>query len=266
MKFEIFTLFPGYFAGPFGSSIIHRAQASGAVEIGLHDIRDWTNDTHRTCDDYPYGGGAGMVMKAEPIAAALENVLGYDAGDVEQPVPPPCTVIHLSPGGRTLTHEIAVELASHERLALLCGHYEGIDERAVSLLTTEAISIGDYVLTGGEAAAVILVDAVTRLLPGVLGNDESARNESFAHGLLEAPHYTRPASWRGFDVPKVLLSGDHAAVDKWRIREGMRHTLQHRPELLDALLYGGKLSQDELAILGEILTEYGHQLIRNTEP
>jgi tRNA (guanine37-N1)-methyltransferase len=256
MKFEIFTLFPDYFSGPFGSSILHRAQASGSLEIGLHDIRDWTTDQHRTADDAPYGGGAGMVMKAEPIAAALENVLGYDAGDVEQPVSPPCPVIHLSPRGRTLTHEIAVELAGHERLALLCGHYEGIDERAVQLMTTDAISIGDYVLTGGEAAAVILVDAVTRLLPGVLGNADSAKFDSFADGLLEASHYTRPASWRGYDVPKVLLSGDHGAVAKWRTREGMRHTLQHRPELLDALLYGDRLNADELKILGEVLSEY----------
>jgi tRNA (guanine37-N1)-methyltransferase len=258
MKFEIFTLFPGYFDGPFSSSIMHRAQQSGAVEVGLHDIRDWTDDPHRTCDDAPYGGGAGMVMKAEPIAAALENVLGYDAGDVDQPAAPPCPVIHLSPRGRTLTHEIALELSGHKRLALLCGHYEGIDERAVQLLTTDAISIGDYVLTGGEAAAVVITDAVTRLLPGVLGNDDSAKYDSFAEGLLEAPHYTRPASWRGFEVPKVLLGGDHGAVAKWRTHEGMRHTLRHRPELLDALLYGDKLSKAELAILGEVLTEYGH--------
>lgn len=256
MKFEIFTLFPGYFAGPFTSSILHRAQGSGALEIGLHDIRDWTDDPHRSCDDYPYGGGAGMVMKAEPIASALESVLGYEAGDVEDAKTPPCPVIHLSPRGRTLTHEIATELASHERIALLCGHYEGIDERAVSLLTTDTISIGDYVLTGGEAAAVIIVDAVTRLLPGVLGNDESAKYDSFAQGLLEASHYTRPASWRGFDVPKVLLSGDHGAVEKWRMYEGMRHTLRRRPDLLDALLYSDRLSGEELEVLGQVLSEY----------
>ena len=257
MKFEIFTLFPGYFQGPFSSSILHRAQGSGALEISLHDIRDWTSDAHRTCDDYPYGGGAGMVMKAEPIAAALESTLGYAAGDVDNRNVPPCPVIHLTPQGRTLTHEVAVELSQYPRIALLCGHYEGIDERAVQLLTTDAISIGDYVLTGGEAAAVILVDCVARLLPGVLGNNESAINDSFADGLLEAPHYTRPASWRGFDVPKVLLSGDHGAVEKWRLREGMRHTLKHRPDLLDKLLYSDKLNTVELEILGQVLAEYG---------
>ena len=259
MKFEIFTLFPGYFSGPFENSIMNRARISGAVEINLHDIRDWTSDAHRTCDDYPYGGGAGMVMKAEPIAAALENVLAYNAGDIEGRCQPPCPVIHLSPRGRTLTHEVAMELAAEKRIALLCGHYEGIDERAVQLLTTDAISIGDYVLTGGEAAAVILVDAITRLLPGALGNDESAKFDSFSQGMLEAPHYTRPSSWRGFDVPKVLLSGDHGAVSKWRIHEGMRHTLQSRPDLLDKLLYGDRLSAVELEILGKVLSEYGDE-------
>lgn len=261
MKFDIFTLFPGYFEGPFNNSILHRARLSGAVEINLHDIRDWTTDPHRTCDDYPYGGGAGMVMKAEPIAAVLENVLAYNAGDVDRRNEPPCPVIHLSPRGRTLTHDIALELASHERIALLCGHYEGIDERAVELLTTDAISVGDYVLTGGEPAAVVLVDTVARLLPGVLGNDDSAKYDSFAQGLLEAPHFTRPASWRGFDVPKVLLSGDHGAVEKWRTREGMRHTLINRPALLDVLLYGDRLSAAELEILGQVLSEYGDKNI-----
>jgi tRNA (guanine37-N1)-methyltransferase len=256
MKFEIFTLFPGYFAGPFQSSIMQRAQASGVLDIGLHDIRAWTSDAHHTADDYPYGGGAGMVLKAEPIAAALENVLGYGAGDVEHSQSPPCPVIHLSPRGRTLSHEVTVELSGHERIALLCGHYEGIDERAVQLLTTDSISIGDYVLTGGEAAAVVIVDAVTRLLPGVLGNDQSAKYDSFAQGLLEAPHYTRPSSWRGFEVPKVLLSGDHSAVEKWRTREGMRHTLLRRPDLLDALLYSDRLSAEELEVLGQVLGEY----------
>lgn len=258
MKFEIFTLFPGYFAGPFASSILQRAQTNGALEIGLHDIRDWTNDPHRTADDAPYGGGAGMVMKAEPIAAAIENVLGYDAGEVEQPALPPCPVIHLSPRGRTLNHEIALELSEHERIALVCGHYEGIDERAIQLLATDAISIGDYVLTGGEAAAAVLVDAVARLLPGVLGNEASAKSDSFSAGLLEAPHYTRPASWRGYDVPKILLSGDHGEVAKWRTREGMRHTLRLRPELLDTLLYGDRLNAQELEILGQVLSEYGN--------
>lgn len=256
MRFDLFTLFPEYFAGPFSSSILRRAQEAGVLQIGLHDIRNWTTDKHNTCDDYPYGGGAGMVMKAEPLAAALESVLGYDAGDVEHRNSPPCRVIYLSPHGRTLTHEVAIELSQESRLALICGHYEGVDERALELMTTDAISIGDYVLTGGEPAAAVLVDCVARLLPGVLGNEQSAQSESFSEGLLEAPQYTRPASWRGFDVPKVLLSGHHGEVEKWRLREGMRKTLEHRPDLLDALLYGDRLNAAELKILGQVLSEY----------
>ncbi len=256
MRFEIFTLFPEYFDGPFNSSILKRAQKSGVLQFGIHNIRNWASDKHNRCDDYPYGGGAGMVMKAEPLASALEDVLTYDAGDVEHRNSPPCRVIFLSPHGRTLTHEIATELATEERLALVCGHYEGVDERALDLLTTDSISVGDYVLTGGEPAAAILVDCVSRLLPGVLGNEESAQSESFSEGLLEAPHYTRPASWRGYDVPKVLLSGHHGEVEKWRLREGMRKTLQHRPDLMDAALYGDNLSADELKILGQVLSEF----------
>jgi tRNA (guanine37-N1)-methyltransferase len=256
MRFEIFTLFPEYFDGPLHSSILKRAQESGVLQFGIHNIRDWADDKHNRCDDYPYGGGAGMVMKAAPLASALESVLTYDAGDVEHRNAPPCPVVFLSPHGRTLTHKIATELTQEERLALVCGHYEGVDERALDLLTTDAISVGDYVLTGGEPAAAILVDCVARLLPGVLGNEESAQSESFADGLLEAPHYTRPASWRGYDVPKVLLSGHHGEVEKWRLREGMKKTLQHRPDLLDAILYGGNLSADELKILGQVLSEF----------
>jgi tRNA (guanine37-N1)-methyltransferase len=256
MRFEIFTLFPEYFDGPLHSSILKRAQESGVLQFGIHNIRDWADDKHNRCDDYPYGGGAGMVMKAAPLAAALESVLTYDAGDVEHRNAPPCRVVFLSPHGRTLTHKIATELAQEDRLALVCGHYEGVDERALDLLTTDAISVGDYVLTGGEPAAAILVDCVARLLPGVLGNEESAQSESFSDGLLEAPHYTRPSSWRGYDVPKVLLSGHHGEVEKWRLREGMKKTLQHRPDLLDAILYSDNLSADELKILGQVLSEF----------
>lgn len=260
MRFEIFTLFPEYFDGPFRSSILKRAQVSGVLQINLHDVRNWAQDKHNTCDDYPYGGGAGMVMKAEPLAAAIEDVIGYDAGNSQLRNAPPCPVIYLSPHGRTLTHEVAVELSLHPQIALVCGHYEGVDERALKLLTTDAISIGDYVLTGGEPAAAVLVDSVSRLLSGVLGNEESAQNESFANGLLEAPQYTRPAQWRGFEVPEVLLSGHHAEVEKWRVREGMRQTLQQRPDLLDALLYGDQLSADELEILGQVLGDFGSNL------
>lgn len=254
MRFDIFTLFPDYFSGPFSSSILRRAQQSGTLQIALHNIRDWAEDVHRTCDDAPYGGGAGMVMKAAPLAAALESVLEYDAGGAANSQSPPCRVIFLSPHGRTLTHEVAIELAQDSRIALLCGHYEGVDERVLSHMATEEISIGDYVLTGGEPAAAVVVDCVARLLPGVLGNETSIQNESFATGLLEAPHYTRPANWRGFEVPPVLLSGNHAEIENWRMREGMIKTLRQRPDLLDALLYGDKLNAEELKILGQVLS------------
>ncbi len=255
MRFEIFTLFPDYFQGPFSSSILKRAQQSGVLELGLHNIRDWTTDRHHVCDDAPYGGGAGMVMKAQPLAEAIESGLEYDAGDAENPQSPPCPVIFLSPHGRTLTHQVATELSQHPRVALLCGHYEGVDERVLNLFATDAISVGDYVLTGGEPAAAVLVDCIARLLPGVLGNESSAQNESFADGLLEAPQYTRPANWRGFDVPAVLTSGHHGAVDIWRLRQGMTKTLRHRPDLLDALLYSDRLNADELKILGQVLSD-----------
>ena len=253
MRFDIFTLFPDYFRGPFSSSILKRAQESGVLQIGLHNIRDWTMDRHHVCDDAPYGGGAGMVMKAFPVAAAMESVLEYDAGDAASPQSPPCRVIYLSPHGRTLTHEVAIELSHSSRIALLCGHYEGVDERVLSLMATEEISIGDYVLTGGEPAAAVLVDCVARLLPGVLGNETSIQNESFAGGLLEAPHYTRPANWRGFEVPPVLLSGNHAKIERWRVQQGLVKTLKQRPDLLDALLYGDRLNAEELKILGRVL-------------
>jgi len=252
MRFDIFTLFPGYFTAPFGDSILHRATKSGAMELNLHDIRDWAHDKHRTCDDYPYGGGAGMVLKAEPVAAALEEVLQYKAREED----PPCPVILMSPQGRTFNHEVALELASRPRVTLLCGHYEGLDERAINMLVTDEISIGDFVLTGGEPAAMCIVDAVARLIPGVLGNDQSAVNDSFATGLLEAPHYTRPEIWRDLPVPEILLSGHHGEIERWRIKEGMKRTLKRRPDLLDGLLYGGELSTEQLEILGEVLGEY----------
>ena len=255
MRFDLFTLFPDYFNGPFSSSILKRATDSGVLQIGLHNIRDWTSDRHHVCDDAPYGGGAGMVMKAEPLAAAVESVLEYDAGDAANPQSPPCPVIFLSPHGRTLTHQVAVELSQHPRIALLCGHYEGVDERALDLVATDAISVGDYVLTGGEPAAAVLVDCIARLLPGVLGNENSSQNESFTAGLLEAPQYTRPATWRGFDVPPILTSGNHSEVHRWRLRAGFIKTLQHRPDLLDTMLYSDQLNAGELDILGQVLCD-----------
>jgi tRNA (guanine37-N1)-methyltransferase len=258
MRFDIFTLFPAFFEGPLGSSILRRGQESGALQIAVHDIRAWTTDRHHVCDDAPYGGGAGMVMKAEPVAKAVEDVLNFKAG----PEKPPCPVILLSPQGRAFSQEVARELSTHERVALLCGHYEGIDERAVQLLVTDEISIGDYVLTGGEAAALVVVDAVARLVPGVLGNEQSAQNDSFSHGLLEAPHYTRPAEWRGLRVPDVLLSGHHGEVEKWRRREGMRRTIERRIDLFQ----GRALSKDEATLFCELQEELKKSVGREEPP
>jgi len=252
MQFDIFTLFPAFFEGPFGNSILKRAQQSEVLKIGVHDIRDWTTDKHRMCDDYPYGGGAGMVMKAEPVAAAIEDVLNFKAGVSA----PPCPVILMSPQGRPFTQRVAEELSTQPRLALLCGHYEGIDERAVQLLVTDEISIGDYVLTGGEIAATVVLDAVARLLPGVLGNAESAVHDSFSDGLLEAPQYTRPAQWRGLRVPDVLLSGHHGEVEKWRRREALRRTWERRRDLLQ----DRELNPSEAKILNELQLSSGPQM------
>lgn len=251
MRFDIFTLFPDYFTGPFGSSILKRAQSSGALQIAAHDIRAWTTDRHHVCDDAPYGGGAGMVMKAEPVATAIADVLNFTVG----PEKPPCPLILMSPQGRPFTQGVAEELSQHPRLALLCGHYEGIDERAVELLVTDEISVGDYVLTGGEPAAAIIVDAVARLLPGVLGNEQSAAGDSFTDGLLEAPHYTRPVEWRGLRVPEVLLSGHHGEVARWRWREGLRRTLQRRPDLVAVALRQRVWSAVELKVFDELKVE-----------
>jgi tRNA (guanine37-N1)-methyltransferase len=228
MRFDIFTLFPNFFSGPFSTSILARAQESGALSIGLHDIRDFADDKHRRADDAPFGGGAGMVMKAETVARALENVLNFD-GDQK----PPCKIIYLTPQGRVLNQKIVEELAAESQIALLCGHYEGIDERALQSCVTDEISLGDFVLTGGESAAAVLVEAVARFVPGVLGNEASATGDSFSNGLLEAPCYTRPAMWREQGVPDVLLSGHHAEIEKWRFREGLRRTMLRRPELVE---------------------------------
>ncbi len=225
MRWDILTLFPGMFAGPFGESIIRRAVERGLVEIALHDIRDQATDRHRTVDDTPYGGGAGMVLRAPPVVAAVEAALGDDRGRVP--------VLLLSPAGRVFTQRVAEELARLPRVALLCGHYEGLDERARELVVTDELSIGDFVLTGGELAAMVVVDAVTRLLPGVI-DAASLADESHAGGLLEGPHYTRPAEFRGRGVPPILLSGHHANIARWRRREALRRTRARRPDLLAA--------------------------------
>lgn len=224
MRIDILTIFPGMFAGagPLGVSIIGRAVERGVVDLRVHDLRDWTTDRHHTTDDYPYGGGAGMVMKPEPLFAAVEQL------SAEGPV------ILLSPQGRVFTQQMARSLASEPRMTLICGHYEGVDERIREHLVTDEISLGDFVLTGGELAAMVLVDAVARLLPGVLAAG-STEEESHTAGLLEYPHYTRPAEFRGWRVPDVLLSGNHAAIARWRRKESLRRTRARRPDLFARL-------------------------------
>ncbi|MBR0424830.1 MAG: tRNA (guanosine(37)-N1)-methyltransferase TrmD [Clostridia bacterium] len=221
MKIDILTLFPEMFTGVFGSSMLGRAQANGLLEIHTHNIRDYADNKHRKTDDYPFGGGAGMVMMAQPIFDCMEAVQG-DA---------PAHRILLTPRGQLLTAKRAQELAKEERLILLCGHYEGVDER-VNTIIDEELSIGDYVLTGGELPAMVLVDCLSRFIPGVLGSEESALDESHADGLLEYPQYTRPADFRGMIVPEILQNGHHAKIQKWRHEQALLKTKQMRPILL----------------------------------
>ncbi len=238
MKFDIFTLFPDMFRGPLDESIIARARDRGLVEIALHNPRDWTTDRHHIVDDYPYGGGSGMVMKPDPIFAAVEAV--YLGGPI----------ILLGPAGRLFTQSVAHELAAEPRLTLICGHYEGVDERIREHLATDELSIGDYVLTGGELPAMVVVDAVTRLLPGVLAPG-STSEESHTGGLLEYPQYTRPPAFRDWPVPEILLSGNHGAVARWRRKEALRRTRTRRPDLLAH----ADLSPLDRALLAEIEAE-----------
>jgi len=228
MHIDILTLFPEMFQGPFSCSILKRAIDRKLVSISLHNIRDYTHDKHHTVDDYVYGGGTGMILKPEPIFEAVQSI---KSGYAEQASSLP--VILLTPQGRCFSQEIADELSKYSRLVLICGRYEGVDERVGEHLVTDEISIGDYVLSGGELAAMVVVDAVVRLLPGVLGSEASATDDSHATGLLEYPQYTRPAVYQGYPVPQVLLSGDHAQIAKWRREQAIRRTLKRRPELLD---------------------------------
>jgi tRNA (guanine37-N1)-methyltransferase len=256
VQFDILTLFPDMFAGPFEESIIRRAVEAGRISISVHNIRDHAPGKHRVTDDTPYGGGGGMIMKPEPIFNAVEAVLGDEspscwAGDGEPPVP----VILLSPQGRLFSHQVARELARESRLVLVCGRYEGVDERVRQHLCTDEISIGDYVLSGGELAAMVLVDAITRLLPGVLGDPAAPFEDSHAEGLLEYPHYTRPAEYRGQGIPPVLLSGHHAEIIRWRRRASLRRTFLRRPDLLAR----AHLSEEDKAYLRQLETRSSPQ-------
>lgn len=240
MRVDVFSLFPEVFPPYLDSSILKRAREAGLLEVGLHNIRDYTTDKHKVTDDEPYGGGGGMVMKPEPIFAAVEAVLG---------TPPSAPVILLSPQGRVFDQSIAQELSALPHFALLCGRYEGVDERVRQHLVTDEISVGDYVLTGGELPALILIDAVTRLLPGALGAEDGAAKDSHASGLLEGPHYTRPPEFRGWKVPEVLRSGDHTKIEAWRRRQALKRTQERRPDLLEKTELSGKdldlLNEDE---------------------
>ena len=221
MKIDVLTLFPEMFAGPLDESIVKRARAAGLLDLSIHNLRDYTHDRHRTVDDKPFGGGPGMLLKPEPIFEAVEHLARGET-----------RVILLSPSGRKFDQSLARELAPERHLLLICGSYEGFDERVREALADDDLSIGDYVLTNGALPAMVIIDAVTRLLPGVLGDDESSRDESFSHGWLEYPQYTRPAEFRGMKVPEVLLSGNHAEISRWRSEQARNRTKEQRPDML----------------------------------
>ncbi len=236
LRFDVFTLFPGIFSGFLAASILNRALEEGLIQVALHNIRDFATDRHRVCDDTPYGGGGGMILKPEPIFAAVEQVLDFAAGpQLPATMASPCPIILLTPQGRPLTQGVAEELCQHSRLALLCGRYEGVDERVRQCLVTDEISIGDYVLGGGEVPAMVVIEAVSRLLPGVLGFADSVRMDSHTRDmdhLLEGPHYTRPPEFRGMTIPGILVSGHHANVAQWRREQSLLRTAARRPDLL----------------------------------
>jgi len=243
MQFEVFTLLPEVFPSYLETSIIKRAIERGLINVRIHNIRDYTHDKHHTTDDTPFGGGGGMVLKPEPVFEAIESVLGrvdssvQAAAETDANIP----IILLTPQGRVFNQGIAQELSGHERVLLLCGRYEGIDERIREHLVTDEISIGDYVLTGGELPALILIDAIARLLPDVLGDPTGAQDDSHAMGLLEYPHYTRPPEFRGWKAPDILLSGDHKKIEKWRREQALLRTFKKRPEMLEKT----ELSRDD---------------------
>ncbi len=225
MTADVITIFPDLVEAALAAGVVGRARERGVVDIRVRDLRTWTDDRHRTVDDVPYGGGPGMVMKPEPLWRAVEAIAAERG--------PASAVVLTTPQGRTLTHAVAEELSRFERLVIICGRYEGVDERVAEALVTHEISIGDYVLTGGELPALVVLDAVTRLVPGVVGDAASVDADSFVRGMLDHPHYTRPAAFRGHDVPAVLLSGNHAAIERWRRGERIRRTMERRPELME---------------------------------
>jgi tRNA (guanine37-N1)-methyltransferase len=246
LNFDVLTLFPGMLAGPLNESILKRGREKGLLNIAVRNIRDYTEDKHKTADDSPYGGGAGMVLKPGPIFSAVEAI------KAEHPDETFLTIL-LSPQGRLFDQQRAEELSEEKRrIILLCGHYEAIDERVIDALVDEELSIGDYVLTGGELAALVVIDAAARLLPGVLGDEESAYRDSFGDGLLDHPHYTRPAEFLGRKVPDVLLAGNHAEIDRWRRREALKATLIKRPDLLDT----ADLTNEDRKILEGLKKEF----------
>ncbi len=238
MKFDVLTIFPGFFDSPLKQSILRRAAEAGLIDVSIHNIRDYTTDRHRTTDDAPYGGGAGMVMKVEPVVRAIESMKGQGTEAL---------VVLVTPQGVPFSHELAEELSRRRRLVIVCGRYEGVDERVRAFVDME-ISIGDYVLTGGEIPALVIMDAVSRLIPGVLGAEESPKSDSFANGLLEYPQYTRPEVFRGLRVPPVLLSGNHGEIEKWRRAESIKRTLRRRP----GLIRGAKLTDEDKKLIKEL--------------
>ncbi len=242
MEFDVFTLLPDVFPPYLESSILQRARERGLIDVRVHNIRDWATDKHHVTDDMPYGGGGGMVMKVEPVFAAVESICGAEPG---------FPIILMTPQGRPFSHAVAQELAREPRLALICGRYEGVDERIREHLVTDEISIGDYVLTGGELPALIILDALSRLQPGVLGDPDGAFDDSHANGLLEYPHYTRPPEFRGWQVPEVLLSGNHARIEKWRREQSLLRTLRRRPDLLER----APLTASDRQVLEKIMEE-----------
>ena len=229
MRIDILTLFPAMFAGPLDESIVKRARSAGLLDLQIHNLRDWTHDRHRTVDDKPFGGGPGMLLKPEPIFEAVESLADEST-----------RVVLMSPAGRVFNQKLARELSTEGRLLLICGSYEGVDQRAIDTLVDDEISIGDYVLTNGALPAMVVIDTVARLIPGVLGDDQSAVDESFSRGLIEYPQYTRPAEFRGMKVPDVLLSGNHAEIEKWRSQQSKERTLARRPDLLEEQAGGRK--------------------------